>query len=545
MHNRFLNGLVLVALLLPMLLTVGLAARAVEPLTTLKTAEATDGLALRPSDGPGHHSGSGLSGFSALSGSVVQGPAAEPGGWAIERVDAPKAFYAMTDRSLRLDAAGHPHIAYGDDNLYYARHDGATWHRETVDDAFGVGSHASLALDEAGYPHISYYDDINEDLKVAYQDAAGWHIETVDSAGDVGQYTSLALDASGYPHISYYGSGDLKFAYQDAAGWQTQTVDSGGGVGQYTSLALDGSGYPHISYHDWGNDDLKYAYQDVSGWHTQTVDSDGNLGRYTSLALDASGYPHISYHDWGNYDLKYAHQDASGWHIQAVDSTGNVGSYSCLALDGGGYPHVSYYDLTNEDLKYAVALPPAPTLYTISHPDGGGDYTVDWSTVSGADTYTLQEDDNDGFSNPTEYTLGASQFSVGGQDPGTWYYRVKASIAGRESDWSSVESVTVASAPIAAFAGTPTSGMSPLTVDFISQSTGSITSWSWDFGDGSNSNAQNPSHTYDAAGDYTVSLTVSGPGGSDTETKNDYVHVEGALSAPDLSGINNPDGDGD
>ena len=39
-------------------------------------------------------------------------------GWLVECVDCPKYFSNMTDRSLRLDAAGHPHIAYGGDHLY-------------------------------------------------------------------------------------------------------------------------------------------------------------------------------------------------------------------------------------------------------------------------------------------------------------------------------------------------------------------------------------------------------------------------------------------
>jgi hypothetical protein len=77
----------------------------------------------------------------------------------------------------------------------------------------------------------------------------------------------------------------------------------------------------------------------------------------------------------------------------------------------------------------------------------------------------------------------------------------------------------------AAFTGSPTSGVAPLVVDFTDQSTGTITEWTWDFGDGDSSTTQNPRHTYDGADDYTVSLTVSGPGGSDTETKSNYIRV--------------------
>ncbi len=79
--------------------------------------------------------------------------------------------------------------------------------------------------------------------------------------------------------------------------------------------------------------------------------------------------------------------------------------------------------------------------------------------------------------------------------------------------------------PSADFSATPTSGCAPLTVNFTDQSTGDIDSWSWDFGDGGTSSAQNPSYTYNTVGTYTVTLTVTGPGGSDTATKTDYITV--------------------
>lgn len=80
-------------------------------------------------------------------------------------------------------------------------------------------------------------------------------------------------------------------------------------------------------------------------------------------------------------------------------------------------------------------------------------------------------------------------------------------------------------APIAGFTGSPTSGQKPLTVNFTDQSTGQITSRSWTFGDGGTSTATNSSRTYTTAGTYTVALTVTGPGGSNTATRNNYITV--------------------
>ncbi len=80
---------------------------------------------------------------------------------------------------------------------------------------------------------------------------------------------------------------------------------------------------------------------------------------------------------------------------------------------------------------------------------------------------------------------------------------------------------------LADFVASPTQGISPLSVQFTDQSQGQITSWLWDFGDGTSSNLQNPVHVYNPQIDpkFTVSLTVTGLKGSDAVTKVDYITV--------------------
>lgn len=76
------------------------------------------------------------------------------------------------------------------------------------------------------------------------------------------------------------------------------------------------------------------------------------------------------------------------------------------------------------------------------------------------------------------------------------------------------------------FSVLPVSGAAPLVVDFTDMSIGPITSWQWDFGDGDSSSEQNPTHAFNLVGNYTITLTVSGPGGSDSETRVDYICVQ-------------------
>lgn len=68
--------------------------------------------------------------------------------------------------------------------------------------------------------------------------------------------------------------------------------------------------------------------------------------------------------------------------------------------------------------------------------------------------------------------------------------------------------------PTASFNTSTNSGTAPLSVTFTDTSTGGPTNWSWNFGDGGTSTSQNPTHVFDHAGTYTVTLVASNSGGA-------------------------------
>jgi PKD repeat protein len=72
--------------------------------------------------------------------------------------------------------------------------------------------------------------------------------------------------------------------------------------------------------------------------------------------------------------------------------------------------------------------------------------------------------------------------------------------------------------PVASFDADPSEGCAPLEVQFTDTSQGPPEEWWWSFGDGDTSTEQNPLHTYDAAGLYTVTLVITNPLGSDSTT---------------------------
>ncbi|MCX6694232.1 MAG: PKD domain-containing protein [Methanomicrobiales archaeon] len=75
--------------------------------------------------------------------------------------------------------------------------------------------------------------------------------------------------------------------------------------------------------------------------------------------------------------------------------------------------------------------------------------------------------------------------------------------------------------PVAMFSAAPTSGPSPLTVQFTDTSANNPASWNWNFGDGTWFNTtdrslRSPTHTYNTPNTYTARLTVAGPLGTST-----------------------------
>ncbi len=85
--------------------------------------------------------------------------------------------------------------------------------------------------------------------------------------------------------------------------------------------------------------------------------------------------------------------------------------------------------------------------------------------------------------------------------------------------------------PVAGFMADNTDVIPGDTVTFTDLSCGDVALWRWNFGDGQVSRQQNPTHSYNGAGEYTVSLTVGGPGSTtDTITLTDYIKVYDPVS---------------
>ena len=88
---------------------------------------------------------------------------------------------------------------------------------------------------------------------------------------------------------------------------------------------------------------------------------------------------------------------------------------------------------------------------------------------------------------------------------------------GAAPDAGKVEAGGTAPPPQVSIRADPPVGYAPLSVAFsLANTGGAISAYSWDFGDGTTSNEDMPSHIFQSPGTYTVSLEATGPGGSAT-----------------------------
>jgi PKD repeat protein len=167
---------------------------------------------------------------------------------------------------------------------------------------------------------------------------------------------------------------------------------------------------------------------------------------------------------------------------------------------------------TTQRLSYIVAWSNATSArFTVTPRSGYAPLSVQFTDQSVNATtwrWTFGDGAQDSIQNPVHvYTI-----------PGT--YSVSLNVTNPySSDTRTMNAyITVLPAPFTAvFTTDVSSGTYPLTVHFTDH-TENATEWQWNFGDGSGSTLQNPTHTYNSPGTFTVTLTANNPYFTDTAT---------------------------
>jgi serine protease len=355
------------------------------------------------------------------------------------------------------------------------------------------------APDLAGTTFVQGYDYVNNDSHPDDDCAHGTHV-----CGTIAQTTNNSLGVAGVA----YGCSIMPVKVLDASGSGTYAAIANG----ITYAANNGAKVINMSLGGAsGSTTLQNAIVYAYNAGVTIVCAAGNTG--TSVAQYPASYTQCISVSAVRYDKTYTSYTSYGSNIDicapggdvTVDQNGDgyVDGVLQQTHDGTNYGTFGYYFYEGT----SMACPHVAGVAAMVIAKAGG---------------TLAPDSVRKVLQNTATDLGTT-----GWDQYYGYGLVNASAA--------VAAVSTTNPPVAAFSGTPTSGTYPLTVTFTDASTYTPTSWSWDFGDGSTSTVQNPSHIYTAAGTFTVALTATNAYGSNTLTKTGYITVTAPNTNPPVA----------
>src|ERR1700674_3381101 len=315
------------------------------------------------------------------------------------------------------------------------------------------------------------------------------------------------------------------------------------------------------------------SYGQISGSYTSTVDVGNQTGYTISGLLEGKTYYYAAtaydasrtqspYSNEATSTIPYAPPSASfNANIKSgvapltvtfsSTSTGTITGYSCpfgdtispalLANPSHTYAAPGTYSVsltvtgpggantqTQAGLIVVSPVPPPPVAGFSASPQSGmapRPVVFSNSSTGSITTYAWTFGDGTG----SALALPTHSYTVAGT------YSVSLTVTGPGGTNAQTQTgliVVSAAPPVAGFAAPTQSGPAPFSVSFSDSSTGSITSYAWNFGDGTSSAAALPVHSYAVPGNYSVSLTVTGAGGTNTMTRNGYITASVALPPP-------------
>lgn len=294
-------------------------------------------------------------------------------------------------------------------------------------------------------------------------------------------------------------------------------------------LAVDGSGVAYVTGETWSAD---FPTTTLAFDKALTGDQDAFV---TQLNRDGSDLLYSSYLGGSDWDHGFSIGADGLAHVYVTGETRSPDfPISPLAYDDS---HNSNYDIFVTKLRVEETAIPLQSLSLVGPSEGlvSRTYlftaTVEPMLASQPITFVWQASGQP----PITTTNGLSDV-VGLVWETAGIYSVTVTAHNLLNSVTATQSIVVSSNVEASFTADPLTGQPPLTVFFNNQSGGDFKSVLWDFGDGFTSTDISPYHIYTDVGIYTVTLTVNGPGGMDTEIKSDYITVfPFALYLPALS----------
>src|SRR3990172_2372266 len=334
----------------------------------------------------------------------------------------------------------------------------------------------------------NYTVTVFSNCNVAFKDTV--NVNTSNGVNTIFAFTNVCLGTStAFTDNSTVGSGNI-------TGWNWNFGDGNTSTVQNPSHTYTASGTFTVSLivssslgcNDTATNVINVYALPVSNFSATTV-CQGNPTQFTDMSTGATTW------SWNFGDGNTsALQNPSNTY-----STSGTFSVSLITTTANGCKDTTVIPVTVNALPVAnftttpVCVNTPPTLFT------------DQSTAANQWSWNFG-DPLSGPNNTSALTSPSHNYSTAGS------YTVTL-IATTSSGCSDIisQTITVNPAPISNF--TTSNECFNNATPFTDQSTGTPTQWAWDFGDGNTDVVQNPSHTYNAAGTFSVTLIATNSSG--------------------------------
>lgn len=321
-------------------------------------------------------------------------------------------------------------------------------------------------------------------------------------------------------HEGSHATMSIKFSEKQGNGNWSYPIDitPTGKMYNWPGIVVDSSDNVHVICSKTGGHVWYTSRRDGTWTDLKPINQTKHQRGFVALDIDDQDVLHAVYQG-GSYIYYNYGSKGGNWGQETKVSNGHEDMYPAIAADNNGYVHIAWCEADegyDGDVYYSrleagyLADTSSPVASFTHSPEAGAPPLKVYFDAG-------QSSDPDGTIESYSWDFGDGSFG-GGIKPNHTYtkkgiYTITLTVVDNDGLSGTAQGyVYVSTPPVAEFTMTPPMGVAPVSISFDASASydpdGTIEKYRWDYGDETFGKGKKTSHTYGAAGDYTVMLEV-------------------------------------